>query len=384
MLNFLSIEPDTFGLDISDLSLKFAKLRKRRGALSLVSFGEALVPSGIIQNGELRNADALANIIKEALPKIRGERLRTRYVVASLPEEKSFLQVIQLPKMPEEQLKSSIRFEAENYIPLPIEDVYIDFHIIQPFRNHLDHFDILIAALPKTVVDPYVESIKKAGLIPLALEIESQAVSRALVKNEISPFSVLLIDLGATRTSFIVFSGYSLRFTSSISVSANDLTGSISKVMNVSIEEAENLKQKYGLDISKKINFRKNLQGPSFQKEIVEDKALLDVLTPPIIELIKQIKKYIDYYQTHIGHEHFTDQNSKSIKEILLCGGGANLKGLTDILSLELQLPVSTGNPWVNILPQPLKEVPELPYDKSLSYVTALGLALRSFRSKND
>ena len=170
--------------------------------------------------------------------------MRTRYVVASLPEEKSFLQVIQLPKMPEEQLKSSIRFEAENYIPLPIEDVYIDFHIIQPFRNHLDHFDILIAALPKTVVDPYVESIKKAGLIPLALEIESQAVSRALVKNEISPFSVLLIDLGATRTSFIVFSGYSLRFTSSISVSANDLTGSISKVMNVSIEEAENLKQK--------------------------------------------------------------------------------------------------------------------------------------------
>ena len=98
----------------------------------------------------------------------------------------------------------------------------------------------------------------------------------------------------------------------------------------------------------------------------------------------KDLKKYIDYYQTHIGHEHFANKDSKSIKEILLCGGGANLKGLTDILSLELQLPVSTGNPWVNILPQPLKEIPELPYDKSLSYTTALGLALRGFKSAND
>ena len=381
MLNFLNLKPDVFGLDISDSSLKIAKLKRKKGFLNLASFAKKDIAPGVIKDGEIQDEKSLSSVIAELVVKTTGEKLKTKYVVASLPEEKSFLQVIQLPKMSDEELKKSVRFEAENYIPLPIDDVYLDFRVIQPFRNHLDHVDVLIAALPKKIVDPYVASIKQAGLMPVAMEIESQAVSRALVKNEISPFPILLIDFGATRTSFIVFAGYSLRFTSSITVSAQNLTDSISKVMGVNVLEAERLKQKYGLDIGKKISFKKKLKGSGFDKEVVEDKAIIDVLIPPIMDLTKQIKKYIDYYQTHIGHEHFANPASRSIKEIRLCGGGANLKGLVDILALELQIPVTTGNPWINILPQPLKEVPELSYEESLSYTTALGLALRGFRS---
>lgn len=384
MLEFLTLKSEVFGLDISDLSLKIAKLKKKRGVLSLASFGETTIPQGVIKEGEVLNIDSLASVLKEAVEKVHGEKLKTKYVIASLPEEKSFLQIIQLPKMSDKELETSVRFEAENYIPLPIEDMYLDFQVIQPFHGHLDHVDVLIAALPKAVVDPYVAAIKKAGLVPIALEVESQAISRALMKNNISPFSVLLIDLGATRTSFIVFSGYSVRFTSSISVSAYSFTESISKVMGINIEEAEKLKRRHGLDMSKKISFTKDNKETVFKKKIVQDKAIIDVLVPPIMDLIRQINKHIDYYQTHMGHEHFADQSSRLIKEVLLCGGGANLKGLVDVLSLELKMPVSTGNPWINILPQPLKEVPELSYNQSLSYATVLGLALRGLQSTDD
>lgn len=354
MLELLTLKPGAFGLDISDLSLKIVKLRRKTRFLSLVSFGETEIEPGLIKEGEIRDEDKLTEIIKEALKKIRGAKLKTKYVVASLPEEHAFLQVIQMPKMPEDDLKSAVIYEAENYIPLPPEEVYLDSQIVKPVVDSLDHFDVLIAALPKKTVDPYVSCLKKAGLVPYALEIESLAVARALVKKEISPFPLLLIDLGATRTSFIIFSGYSLRFTGSIPVSSHKFTEAIAKALNIDLKKAEQFKIKHG----------------------IKKKEIFEAAIPALTDLTEQIGKYLNYYQTHTSHEHLAN-NKRGVEKIMLSGGGANLKGLDDFLSLEFKIPVQLGNPWINILPEPLKEVPELPYEKSLKYATALGLALR-------
>jgi len=363
MLEFLTLRPKAFGLDISDLSLKIIKLEKKRGSLGLSFFGEQTIKPGIIKEGEIKDEKALVENIEKALSKVKGKKLKTKYVIASLPEEKAFLQVIQMPRMSAEDLKSAVIYEAENYIPLPIEEVYLSSQIIPPVYNHLDHLDVLIAALPKKTVDSYVSCLKKAGLAPTVLEIESQAIARALVKNGVSPTPLLLIDFGATRTSFIVFSGYSLRFTSSIPVSSQSFTEAISKILKIDIKEAEKLKMKYGL-------------GTEDKKE---GKEIFEAITPPLTDLIEQIQKHLSFYQTHARHEHLPP-DGKGVKGILLCGGGANLKGLTDFLSSELKIPVSLGNPWINILPKPLKEVPELPYRESLRYTTALGLALRGIK----
>lgn len=383
MLQFLALKPETFALDISDLSLKIIKLRKKRGFLSLVSFGETEIKPGIIEGGEIKDQEALAKIIKEAILKVKGEKLKTRYVICSLPEEKSFLEVIQMPKIPDEELAKAIRFEAENYIPLPFNEVYLDFQRVRPIFNHLDHTDVLFAALPKKVVDPYVVCLKKAGLIPLVLEAESQAISRAIVKEELSPFPVLIIDFGATRTGFVIFSGYSLRFTSPIPVSSQNLTQALASHFNIDLPEAEKLKRKYGLENRVKIELGKEEGRANPQQGVVANKEVFDTLLPSIIQLVGQIQKHLDYYQTHSSHEHLSakkDAFQGAVKKVFLCGGGANLKGLTDIMSLELRIPVETGNPWANVLPDPLKEVPGLPYQESLRYTTAIGLALRGVK----
>lgn len=358
--SFLSLRPEAFGLDISDLSLKVVKLKRGKGGLGLASFGDFFIEPGVVSNGEIKDENALVKSIKNALGKVKGEKLRIRHIIASLPEEKSFLQVIQMPRISKEDLKSAVVYEAENYIPLPIEKVYLDYQVIPPVYGHLDHLDVLIAALPKETVDPYVSCFKKAGLIANALEIESQAISRALVKNELSLFPLLLIDMGATRTSLIVFSGHSLRFTSSISVSSNGFTEAISRYFKISADKAEKLKIKCGLN-----------------NKSSEEKRVFEALIPSLTDLSEQIKRYVDYYQTHhAGHEHLPPGN-QGIKRAFLCGGGANLRGLADFLSRELEFLVEVGNPWVNILPEPLREVPELSYRESLRYTTALGLALR-------
>lgn len=369
MIEFLSLKSKSFGLDFSDLSLRIAKLREKGRFLSLASWGEMQIKPGLIEEGEVKDEDRLAEVIKKSLNEVKGETLKTKNVIASLSEEKAFLQVIQMPRMEKEELKTALPFEAENYVPLPIEKVYLDFQIVPPVHNHSyhldDHLDVLIAALPKKTVDPYLSCLKKAGLLPQALEIESQSISRALVKNGVSPFPLFIIDFGKSRTSFIIFSGYSLRFTSSIPISSQKLTEAIAQTLKVDLAEAEELKLKYGL----------------VSKKTAENKKIIKAINPILADLVKEIKKYIAYYHSHSGHEHLPSDGSE-INEILLCGGGANLLGLTSFLSSELQIPVKLGNPWINILPEPLKEVPGLPFRESLGYTTVLGLALRGITDK--
>lgn len=373
MLDALTLKPEAFGIDISDLSLKIAKLNKKGKFFNLSSFGEAEIKPGIISEGEIKDEKALSETIKSAVKNVKISSLKTKYVVASLPEEKSFLQVIQLPKMKEEDVGRAIYFEAENYVPLPIDQVYLDYQIVPPVQNHLDHLDVLIIALPKKTIDPYLSCLKAAGLKPLAFEIESQAIARALIKDGLASSPVLLIDLGATRTSFIVFSGYSLRFNSLIPVSSHNFTEAISNNLKVGRKEAEELKIKYGLE-------DKILVKAKNEPDLKNEKSkIFESLVPGLTDLTEQIKKHLDYYQTHISHDHLAPSN-KRITKALISGGGANLIGLADFLSLELKISVEFANPWINILPNQLKEVPSMPFEKSLSYATSLGLALRGIK----
>lgn len=365
-MEFLNLKPETFGLDISNLSLKIIKLKRRGKFLRLVSFEETEISLGIIKKGEIQDKESLIKIIKKTLNKVKGEKLMTRYVVVSLSEERSFSQVIQMPIMKEEELESAIRFEAENYIPLSIDEVYLDFQIIQPVYNHLDHLDILITALSRKTIDSYVYCLKKAGLIPQVIEVESQAIARALVKNEMSRVPLLLIDFGKSNTNFIIFSGHSIRFTSSVSISSQQLTQAISQVLKIDLEQAEKLKIKYGLK-----------KGEKF----LQSEKILQAMTPVLTDLIKQIKNYLDFYQTHTSHEHLS-LNSKGVEKILLCGEGVNLKGFADFLFQELKIPVEIGNPWINISQRPGEKESLLPREKFLSYTTALGLALRAVKGE--
>jgi type IV pilus assembly protein PilM len=357
-MEFLSLKPKAFGLDISDLSLKFLMLKKKGKKFSVVSFGESKIEPGMIESGEVKNEEKLAGIIKEIT-----KRVKTKYVVASLPEEKAFLQVIKMPLMSEEDLKSAILFEAENYIPLPVNEVYLDCEIVSSVHAASKNLDVLLAAIPKRVVDPYLRVLKKAGLKPIAFEIESLSIARALIKDQKTTQPVLIIDLGATRSSFVIFSGNSVRFTCSIPISGIHFTELIAKNLKVGFEKAEKLKIIHGLREGLRIKL-----GEKTTLEKVKGK-IFEALIPGLVDLVQQIKKYLDFYQ---AHAYLAGPEGKKIQKIILCGGGANLKGLDEFLELELKIPVEIGNPWINV-----GEVKNFPKENSLSFTTAIGLALR-------
>ena len=370
MIELLNLKKESFGLDISDLSLKIVKLKKNGGNLKLESFGYAKIDSGIIKEGEIKDSKRLAETIKYALKGVFGKKINTKYVIAALPEEKAFLQVIKMPKLSEKDLRSAILYEAENYIPLPINDVYLDFKIIPPFKNReSESQEVLLAAIPKKIADDYSICLKQAGLDPIAFEIESQAIARALIKNEKAEDPIALLDLGESRTIFIVFYGGSIRFTSSIPISGYLFKKIIAQDLGVDMEKAETLIARYGIRERMRIKIKEEVGAEITKGEIFQ------ALIPALIDMVQQVKKYMDFYQSASCQDK--SEEIKTIKKLIICGGGANLKGLESLLSLELKTEVEIGNPWTNI---DGKQNPDMSLEKSLKYTTALGLAQRNFK----
>src|SRR4030065_1628449 len=369
MLDFLNLKQKAFGLDISDFSLKIAKLKKQGQFFSVASFKEVPLEIGIVRKGEIRDQEKLAEIIKRAVKEAQGEKLQTKDAVVSLPEEKSFLRIIQMPHLSGEDLRSAVIFEAENYIPLPMSEVYFDYQVITPLYNHLDHLDVLIVAFPKKIIDSYISCLKKANIRPVALEIESLSIARALIENGTSPHPVFLIDFSLNKTTLIIFSGHSVKFTFSLPVSSQEFTEAVVRAMKIDLIKAENLKKKYGLE----------------GKSEKTGEEVFNSLIPPLTDLSEQIKKYLDYYRTRPEHEHLPPNGTKE-EVILICGGGAKLKGLSEFLSSQLKTAVKIGNPWVNILPpanQPKEKALIYEKEESLNYTTVLGLALRGIQEKD-
>ncbi len=350
------LEPDFFGLDISDFSLKFAKLKKRKNSSELVSYGEEKIPKGIIENGQVKDGDGLARLINGGLEKSQGEKIKTNYVALSLPEERSFLDVIQIPLMEKEEIKTAVYHEIENHIPLKLDKVNFDFQKIPPLSKNQNYQEILMGAVPKAVVETYLKALEKSKLKPVFLEVESLSIVRSLIKKTTFRGSLLIIDFGGSRTSFINYLGKSLRFTSSFPLSSSDLTDSLSNKFKISFEDAEVLKIKEGLEGEREIK-----------------KVLVDALGG----LVKQIKIHLNYYCSY-ERERQTLGERIEPEKILLCGNGANLKGLPGFLSSKLNIDVQIGDPLINILNKNSKSNLKMSSQKSLGYTTALGLALKN------
>lgn len=348
------IAPEAFGLDIADNSLKIVQLQKRRRYLKLSSFINQSLPSGLIKQGEILKPQELLIFLKKAILQVKGKALKTKYVLASLPEEKSFVRVIPLPLMDKQEIKRVVKWEVEAHIPLKSEEVYLDWQLVQPLNKKSKQMYVLIAAAPQKLINSYNSLLEEADLVPLGLEVESVAIARALIKNTETQEPVPILDIGSLRTSFLLYSGTTLCFTSTIPLGGSHLSQAISKKMSVDSAEAERLKLKIGLDKKR-------------------GKQIIVACEPILNELVTNIKKYLDFFQHQcpLGYAP-----CEPIKKILLCGGGAQLFGLTTFLSLGLKLPVELGNPWVNILKPPLKSVPHLSFTESLGFSTGLGLAL--------
>ncbi len=333
-----------FGLDVGFRSIKMMQIEWENNKPSLQAYGVGDFEPKTIKDGVIIDPEALAASIQALFKNnVEGE-ITTRRVIIGVPAIRTFSRLIKLPKLSNQELVDAIRTATEQYIPVPIDNLYMDWEVTSHNDKEMELFTV---AVPRTVVDSYLQLSQLLGLEVVAMETTTNAVSRLFTHTDDSNVPTVLIDFGSISSDITVFDGTPV-VTGTVGGGGDNFTANIAQKLHVTPSEALVIKTKYGLDHSKK------------QPEIYE------ALRPILAQLLKEIRRMIRYYEERTGTQ-------KKIKQVVSLGGGANMPGLNDYLTDALRLPVRTSDPWQHIGFSKLK--PPDTIERSL-YVTASGLAL--------
>ncbi|MEK7503166.1 MAG: pilus assembly protein PilM [Patescibacteria group bacterium] len=330
-----------YSLDISDESFKFLRLADKKNGTVVDDFGEAELEKGAIDGGEVKNREKLALGLKKIFSK-----KNIKFAAFSLPEEKGFLRTVRLSGMSREDAEKSIEFQIEEHVPLPASEVFFEYKIL---NGESGHFDAVINAFPKAVVESYLGAIESAGALPVCAESESESASRAILPKGVYKSS-MIIDWGKMRASFSVFEDDTLKFTSTIFLGGKLLDDAISRELRVGKKEAQ------------KIKFETNIHKSQKTTDV------FGAIFPIVSSLKDEAEKILDYWRSH-------SEGRMGMERIFLSGGDANLFGLSEYLTDELRIETTLANPWVNIK-FPHKYLPPMKMKDSLRFVSAIGLAL--------
>ncbi|MDP3758557.1 MAG: type IV pilus assembly protein PilM [Candidatus Daviesbacteria bacterium] len=338
----------SIGLDIGYSSIKAVSLTKDKEQFKLVSLASITSPQpGIISDTDT-DLEIVANAIKKLLA---AAKIDSKEIVAALPESRVFTRVIDdFPYLMDNELSSAIRYAAEEFIPMSLADVNLNWQVLvrsDPKSTNAKTV-VLVIASPKRIVSKYVRVFQMAGLHPKALETETIAVARSLVGNNPFSPSTLIMQMGSTTTDFTAVSKGLIWLTRSISTGGMALTRSLAQYFNFEVNQAEQYKKIYGL-------MEDQLEGKVFE-------AL-----KPIVDIIAgEGRRVIQAFETKYP------QNP--IKRVVLSGGGAKMPGLVIYLANLLGLEVQEADPWYSII-RDKSMFSKLPPDAS--YSVAVGLALR-------
>ena len=337
------------GLDISDRSVKVVQLsRKRDRALQSHCFH--VMPEGAIERGVIKDEDVVKRALKESLEQCRLQLPIKDSIVASVPETQSFLRVIEVPIMDDDEIDEAVQWEVSQHIPFGLENVYIDWQPVFGTGHKAagGRQEVLVGAAQKKVVDPLVALLMSLGLDVAALELESQAIVRALVSGELKrKQGLLIVDLGGSATNVIIHDHGTMRFTAGVQRGGHNMLRDLSEEeqIKVSIPQPDSLSPQ-------------------------EAKRIAGVMLPAQEELVTEVRGVVEFYNSiDLQHE---------VREILLTGGGSNFPGLDKVfLRFFDNVHVQRGNPWVNILQTGKMKTMPIALSESVHFSTALGLALR-------
>lgn len=341
--NFIKDRP-VFGFDIGHSSLKVMQTEVDGTKTKLIGYGTAGFDSSAIKDGVITEPEILAkatlNLFKHRLI---GD-ITTRRVAMAIPSYRSYSRSMQLPKLKPEELDEAVKLEVEQYSPVALDELYIDYKIT---GGDAENMEVFAAAIPKKIVDSYLELGKLLGLETILIETTMASAARLFSIDEKSDIATVIIDFGSLSSDVAIFRG-DIVVTGTVPSGGLVFTRSIADKLKVSENEAATIKTHYGLAASKK------------QKEITA------ALEPVLTQLAKEIRRMIRYYEERYGTE-------KPIGQIIALGGGANMPGLAGYLTNDLRLPVRTYDPWnyINAAKFQLPAGPDHPM-----YATVAGLSL--------
>ncbi|MGH9410820.1 MAG: type IV pilus assembly protein PilM [Vicinamibacterales bacterium] len=338
------------GLDIGSSAVKAVELKPAGKGYRVTGFGSEPIPPDSIVDGAIIDGAAVADAIRRLFD---GHNIKTRDVAASLSGNAVIVKKISLPIMTEAELGESIYWEAEQYIPFDIQDVNLDYQILDKGdAANGGTMEVLLVAAKKEKIADYTGVIAQAGRNAVVVDVDAFALQNAYEVNYgIDAASVVvLLNAGASATNINIVHGDQSVFTRDISIGGNAYTEALQRELSVPYETADALKRGVPVD------------GASLD----EAKHVLRAVTENVM---LEIQKTFDFFKA--------TASSDKIHRIMLCGGASRAEGFTELLSERFDAPVEPFDPFKRVAFDSRKFQVEAPADVAPTIAVAVGLALR-------
>jgi type IV pilus assembly protein PilM len=305
------------GLDIGSSAIKLVELRERKGEFHLQRLGiEPLSPEAIV-DGSIMDSSLVVDAIHRLndQTKVKGTNYAT-----SLSGHSVIIKKIQLPAMTEEELDSSIQWEAEQYIPFDINDVRLDYVVLSEGEPGRDNMEVLLVAVKKDKINDYVSVINQTGKQSTLVDVDAFAVQNAYEVNyDLDTRKVVaLINMGAGVTNINVLARGSTVFWRDISFGGNQFTEALQREFNLSFAQSEGLKQGESVD----------------RYSPADARPVLDAVSA---EMASEIRKTFDFFSA--------TSSEGPVDELMLSGGCSLTPNLQQVLRERFQVPTELMNP---------------------------------------
>ena len=334
-------------IDISDSLIKYLDAQFTGAGYVPYTFDRVELEPGVVVDGIVKDHERLARSLK---------RLRTLYgrsfVYAALPEELAYLFTLVLPSdLSASAIRQAVEFSLGDHVPIPADELVFNFEQRLPYADSKE-VHVSVVAFPISVVEGYEQALSKAGFIVRGLELEAQAVARAVVPRNTEGTS-MVIDFGRNRTGITITNGAMPVFSTTVAVGGSAITETIMQHTNMSEEEADDFKRTRGITFC-------------------ENEELKQALLQDIAALVKELKRHYQFWE---GREEEGAYHHTKLERLYLCGGAVGLHGLPEHVEQLLQVPVTLGNVWQHMFDFD-KHIPAVSNIESWQYATAAGLLM--------
>lgn len=345
----------SLGIDIGTSAIKIVELSRFGKRKKLENYGEIKAEIFFKKPFRTFEKDTLTfserDVARGILAILEEANIKLKKAIFSIPDFSTFFTTFDLPPMSKEELPQAIRFEARKHIPLPISEVTLDWQIIEGKPSQKTPLRILLVAVPNRIISQYQEIARLSNLEILALEPEVFGLIKSLIeeRTEISILEekriIALVDIGARTTTCSIIDQGILKISHSFDTSGDDLTRVVADSLSINLEEAENLKKKYGL-----------LPSPQ---------EINKILSPLIDLILMEIEKI---------SQSFYHQKGRRVEKIIIAGGAALLPGILKYFSDFLKIEVEIANPFSYLFYPPILE--KTLKEMGPAYAIAVGMAL--------
>jgi type IV pilus assembly protein PilM len=352
MLSLFSKSENLIGLDIGSHSVKLMQANSVN-ATRLISMGIAPLPQDAFNEGRLAKPQAVADVIRMLAGHLK---IKEKGVAVCISGYDVMIKKIELPTMTEDELAERMHSELGQYIPYNIEEVDVDYQIIDVAKDRPNFMDVLLVAAKKESVTDFNNILKLSGFDPFVVDVDFFALSNSFEATYgFGDQRVALLDIGANKTVInIAHKGLPI-FTRSISIGGNQLTDAIKDFFNISFEEAESVKL-----------------GESVEKYPVRE--LEDIFVSTVSGWVTECRRAIDFY--------FHNFPEEKVAAIYLSGGSSRIPGLDKVLHEHLEVPVEIFNP-ISRIQYDVKQFDPAYVDYiGPQMAISLGLALRKTKEK--